>query len=341
MTIKKKRFGLSTSLSQGLTEAVNIAEAAPGIFHSTLLPISRVDLDPNNPRRLAISRDEVLYGIDEHDTNKNTKLSELESLKELSHTIKNSGMLNPIIVFKNADRFQVVAGERRYLATQLAGITEIEARVYHEKPKGFELKLIQWVENTAREDLSLIDRINNIKEIIAEYEIESNESVNATKLKEFTGLSLSQCTKYMNVLEGDAEVIKLIEKGLLQLDKAVVLTNIKDSAQRKKAIDAFSKGANLNELRLLANEKNIAVKNKNEMPKIKKRGVQPKKVVLGSTKNKSAIEQLVKVILESQRFIRYRERFKNIDWNDYSETSFAFKELLKILETYTPEVSDV
>ncbi|MCP6769829.1 ParB N-terminal domain-containing protein, partial [Klebsiella pneumoniae] len=78
---------------------------------------------------------------------------ELEKLKELASTIESSGVINPIVVYKRGEVYRVVAGERRCLASFLANKSEIEARVFNEKPKGFELKLIQWIENTAREDL--------------------------------------------------------------------------------------------------------------------------------------------------------------------------------------------
>ena len=77
----------------------------------------------------------------------------------MAHTIKANGVINPIVVYKLGELYRIVAGERRCLASILAGKQEIEARVFNEKPKGFDLKLIQWVENTAREDLTLDERL--------------------------------------------------------------------------------------------------------------------------------------------------------------------------------------
>ena len=105
-------------------------------------------------------------GLDRNDPLYERKLEELEKLKELAITIESSGVINPIVVYKRGEVYRVVAGERRSLASILAGKNEIEARVFNEKPKGFELKLIQWIENTAREDLTLDERIGNIREII-------------------------------------------------------------------------------------------------------------------------------------------------------------------------------
>src|SRR6185437_4200103 len=168
---KKKRFGVSQALSRGLSETIHVVENNTGIFRNTILPLSRIELDPDNPRKLAISLEDVLHGMDKKDTLYERKQEELERLKELAITIENSGIINPVVAYKNGEVYRIVAGERRCLASFLAGKNEIEARIYNEKPKGFELKLLQWIENTAREDLSLSERIDNIREVIIEYQI--------------------------------------------------------------------------------------------------------------------------------------------------------------------------
>src|SRR3990167_7297971 len=155
---KRKRFGVSQALTRGLSETIDVVENNAGVFRNVILPLSRIELDPDNPRKLAVSLEDIQQGINKGDAALSQKLAEVEKLKELAETIKTSGVINPIVVYKRGEHYRVVAGERRCLASILAGKQEIDARVFNEKPKGFELKLIQWIENTAREDLTLDER---------------------------------------------------------------------------------------------------------------------------------------------------------------------------------------
>jgi ParB family chromosome partitioning protein len=222
---KKKRFGISAALTRGLTETINVVEHNAGIFRNTILPLTRIELDPDNPRQLSINLFDVKAGIQPDDSCYQRKYEELEKLKELAHTIKASGVINPIVVYKQGEFYRVVAGERRCLASILAGKQEIEARVFNERPRAFELKLIQWVENTAREDLTLNERLENIREIIKAYQLQHHHSeVNATLLKNITGLSLSQSSYYLAALNAPHDVQTEIQHGNIRnLDKAAFI----------------------------------------------------------------------------------------------------------------------
>ena len=140
---KKKRFGISEALTRGLTETINVVENNLGVFRNVILPLSRIELDPDNPRKMAIDLSDIRQGIRPDDPKFQQKQDELERLKELAHTIQSNGVINPVIVYKLGDLYRIVAGERRCLSSILAGKQEIEARVFNEKPRGFELKLIQ------------------------------------------------------------------------------------------------------------------------------------------------------------------------------------------------------
>src|SRR5688572_15169960 len=181
---KKKRFGVSQALTRGLSETIHVVENNAGIFRNVILPLSRIELDPDNPRKLAISLSDVQNGLNKNDEGYDRKFTELEKLQELAHTIESSGVINPIVVYKRGEAYRVVAGERRCLASILAGKNEIDARVFNEKPKEFELKLVQWIENTAREDLSLDERMGNIRDILSAYQGRPDQKeVTATVLK--------------------------------------------------------------------------------------------------------------------------------------------------------------
>ena len=174
-------------------------------------------------------------GIRPEDPLYQRKQDELESLKELAHTIKTSGVINPVVVYKIGEVYRVVAGERRCLASILAGKQEIEARVFNEKPKGFELKLIQWVENTAREDLNAWMNVwAMLSDIIREYQQQHGDvEVTATLLKNITGLSLSQTTYYLAAINAPDDVQAEIQNGNIRnLDKAALIAGVESADVR-------------------------------------------------------------------------------------------------------------
>ena len=73
-----------------------------------------------------------------------------ESIKELSDSIKEQGVLTPLLVRRNGDGFELIAGERRTLASILAGKEDIPAKILTVKPSSLKISLLQWIENIER-----------------------------------------------------------------------------------------------------------------------------------------------------------------------------------------------
>lgn len=334
---RKKRFGISEALTRGLSETIHVVENNAGLYRQVVLPLSRIELDPENPRKLAISLSDVRQGISPEDPALQTKQQELEKLKELAHTIRTSGIINPIVVYKRGESYRVVAGERRCLASILANKQEIEARVFNEKPKGFELKLVQWVENTAREDLSLGERLENVRDILKEYQKENGAcELTASLLKTITGLSLSQASYYISVLKAPAEVTELIRQGELKnLDKAALISSVPQGELRHQLIEAYKAGASLKEMRSLIQRDKAATKAKRQADIVKHRGRATAKVNMGSTVSVKVIQALVEAIVSQKSYHKYREVFSNIKWQDMRQSSRAFRKLVEILEIET------
>lgn len=307
---KKKRFGISEALTRGLSETINVVENNAGTYRNVVLPLSRIELDPDNPRKLAVDLSDVRQGIRPDDPLYERKQEEIERLKELAHTIKSSGVINPIVVYKLGEFYRIVAGERRCLASILAGKQEIEARVFNEKPRGFELKLVQWIENTAREDLTLDERLGNVRDILSEYQNQHGETnVNATLLRNIMGLSLSQSTYYLTVLNAPDDVQLEIQRGNIRnLDKAALLANVSSLETRKYAIDACINGSSLKELRSLINQQKANKKTKQELTAPAKRGRQTVKINMGSTNNVDVVKALIESILIQHDYSKYTGR---------------------------------
>lgn len=330
---KKKRFGISEALTRGLSETIHVVENNAGTFRNVVLPLSRIELDPENPRKLSIDLSDVRAGIRPDDENYSQKQEELEKLKELAHTIKTNGVINPVVVYKLGEAYRIVAGERRSLASILAGKQEIEARVFNEKPKGFDLKLIQWIENTAREDLTLEERLGNIREIIREYQlIKGAVEVTATLLKNITGLSLSQTTYYLAALNAPADVQLEIQSGNIRnLDKAALISGIASLEMRKQAIQACINGASLKVLRSMINQNKLIQKNQTLLH-VTNRGRHTAKINMGSTLNTKVIKTIIESVLARKEYTKYQEVFSRINWSDLKQATKAFRKFIEIME---------
>jgi ParB family chromosome partitioning protein len=331
---KKKRFGISEALTRGLSETIHVVENNLGMYRNVVLPLSRIELDPENPRKLTIDLMDVREGVRPDDPQFQRKHAELEKLKELAHTIKSSGVINPVVVYKRGELYRVVAGERRCLASILAGKQEIEARVFNEKPKGFDLKLIQWIENTAREDLTLDERLGNVREIINEYQQQNGEiEVNATLLKNITGLSLSQTTYYIAAMNAPQDVQVEIQNGNIRnLDKAALLANVASQEIRQRAIEACVNGSSLKELRSIIGQQKQIHRNRAGL-QTSKRGRATAKINMGSTMRTEVVKTIVDCVVTKKQFDKYMELFSQVNWMDLRQATKAFRKLVEILET--------
>ena len=334
---KKRRFGVSQALSRGLSETIGVVENNAGVFRSAVLPLSRIELDPDNPRKLAISLNDVRQGLDKQDSLYEKKFEELERLKEMAATIISSGVINPIVVYKRGEFYRVVAGERRCLASILAGKNEIEARVFNDKPQGYELKLIQWIENTAREDLSLSERIGNIVDIIREYQSQNGtDVVTATLLKSITGLSLSQANFYVTVMKGPQDVKTAIESGQIRnLDKAATIAVVESAEIRKEAISACLQGCSLKDLRaIIAKQKSASKVQQAPEPK-QKRGRVVTRVNMGFTVHTQVVQHIVDSVMKQPAFAKHVTSFSKVNWSHIEHATKAFRKLIDILENET------
>jgi ParB family transcriptional regulator, chromosome partitioning protein len=323
----KKRFGISSELSRGFSETINIVENNESKYRNTVVPFSRIELDPYNPRKLYLDIADIKNGISANDPNKTQKTLELKSITELSQTIVSSGLINPIIVYPLGDKYRVVAGERRCLASILLGKTEIEAKVYNQKPSSFELKLIQWVENNSREDLTLYERIQNIKEIQHEYQLEKNIEITNTELAQIAGISLPQTGYYIAVSNGSNTLLELIKTGqITSLDKAYLIISARDAETQKILIEECLKGAS---------KKDLRAKQINSQDKYLTRsngGRKSSKFVLGHTKNGLVIKSIVEAVSKNLN-IEIKAYNDYVNWNDTKAVARIFKSMIDALET--------
>ena len=135
------------------------------------------------------------------------RIFEEESLSELADSIKKYGVIQPIIVTKRDDYYQIVAGERRWRASKKAGLTEIPAIVREmDEQKNSEIALI---ENIQREDLNPIEKARGIKLLMEQYNLTQQQ------VAEVIGKGRSTVTNTLRIHNLDPRVIDLALAGKL------------------------------------------------------------------------------------------------------------------------------
>lgn len=169
-----------------------------------------------------------------------------QSLNELSESIRTFGVIQPIIVVKKRNKYVIVAGERRYRASLIAGLEVIPAIIKNFTDK--ECKEIALIENIQRENLNAIEEAMALKALLDEYKI-SQETL-ATRL----GKSRPVIANTVRLLTLDEEVQKLIACGRLSAGHGRCLVAIKDNEiQKRYAKASCDKNISVRELEKMVN----------------------------------------------------------------------------------------
>lgn len=166
---------------------------------SVLLPISKVEVGPNQPR----------------------KRFNQEALADLASSIRQHGILQSITVRRLASGYyQIIAGERRWRAARMAGLDEVPALVIEaDDRKGMELALI---ENLQREDLNPVEEAGGYQLLMEEHGL-TQEEISAQ-----VGKSRPAVTNALRLLSLTPPVLKMVEEGQLSGGHARALLSIKD-----------------------------------------------------------------------------------------------------------------
>lgn len=143
-----------------------------------------------------------------------------EAIEDLSNSIKEYGVIQPIIVTKQDNYYKIVAGERRWRASKRAGLTEIPAIVREDDER--RNKEISLIENIQREDLNPIEKARGIKVLMEEYDLTQQ------KVADILGKSRSSIANTVRILNLDERVIELALQGKLTEGHCKALMAITD-----------------------------------------------------------------------------------------------------------------
>ena len=183
------------------------------------MPLDKISANPNQPRK----------NFDE------------QALKELSDSIKKHGVIMPIVVNDNKDgTYMIIAGERRFRATKLAGLASIPVviRNYSER----EIKEIPLIENLQREDLNPIEAATAMKQLMVDYKLTQDE------LAERIGKSRPAVANTLRLLNLCPEVIGLVSEGKLSAGHARTLVPLPAEEQQNFAREAIKSQYSVREL---------------------------------------------------------------------------------------------
>lgn len=193
-----------SGLGRGLNALISEANAETGNEPEAVLSISEIVRNPNQPRQT----------FDE------------DKLAELADSIRQNGVLQPILVRRKGQKYEIVAGERRYQASKLAGLKEIPAVVREiDDDKVFQLALI---ENLQRSDLSPIEEAKGYKQLL------TSRSLTQEELAKILSKSRSAIANTLRLMDLPVEIQHMMEQGLLTAGHARAILAVPSEEGRIK-----------------------------------------------------------------------------------------------------------
>ena len=186
--------------------------------------------------------------MQDNDVLKNLKIAEVEpnrdqprkkfdqeTLEELAESIKMYGVIQPIVVSKKEGYYSIIAGERRWRASKIAGLTEIPAIIREDDER--KNKEIALIENIQREDLNAYDKAVGIKSLMVDYDLTQEQTA------KILGRSRSSIANAVRILNLPQEVLEFVKEGKLSEGHCKALMAVPDpKKQYEMAVRMIEKG---------------------------------------------------------------------------------------------------
>jgi ParB family chromosome partitioning protein len=221
--------GLGTSET---TTTKEVVETQP-----SMIEISQIKTNPNQPRKIFKDKE----------------------LEELSNSIKENGVIQPVIVVQNENGYELVAGERRLRASKLAGLSKIPVVIKRATDR--EKMIMAIIENVQRSDL------NCIEEALAYYQLMDEYKLTQEEVGKKLGKERSTVANFLRILKLPRDVIELLQKELLSFGHAKVLASEKDRDRSIRFANlAVSENLSVRELEKQLKKKTVAREEKESNP---------------------------------------------------------------------------
>jgi ParB family transcriptional regulator, chromosome partitioning protein len=162
-----------------------------------------------------------------------------KALEELANSIRSQGIIQPLIVRPIGDKYEIIAGERRWRAAKLAGLMEVPAIIRHIPDEA--AIAIALIENIQRENLNPIEEGFALQRLIEEF------GMTHQQVAEAIGKSRTSVTNLLRLLALPDEVKSMLERGLLEMGHARTLITLSESIQLEVAQIIMSRGLSVRE----------------------------------------------------------------------------------------------
>lgn len=227
------KHGLGRGVDSLFASNPNKIEKKEAGEEAKLLKISLIQANPSQPRKQFSN----------------------EELKELSESIKQFGVIQPLLVKKQGPLYEIIAGERRFRAAKLAGLTEVPVliRNYDEKLS----KEVAIIENIQREDLNAVEEALAYQSLISEYDLSQEELAERLSKKRTT------ITNSLRLLKLEEEILNYIREGKLKEGHGRALLAIPEGKKRLAlARECVEKKLSVREVEKRSQEQTVQKKKK-------------------------------------------------------------------------------
>ncbi len=215
MVTKKRGLGRGLDALLGQTETTREQESSPE-GQLKQLPIELVRPGKYQPRK-------------DMDT---------QALEELANSIRSQGVMQPIIVRSiGAEQYEIIAGERRWRASQMAGLPKIPVIVRDVTDES--AIAMSLIENIQREDLNPIEEARALKRLLEEFELTHQQVADAV------GKSRTTVTNFLRLLGLNSDVSRMLEHGDLEMGHARALLTLSPDQQKLAAFEVTQKNLNV------------------------------------------------------------------------------------------------
>lgn len=217
--------------------------APPAETHATQglaeIPISQIQPNPYQPR----------------------KTFNEASIEELARSVREHGIVQPLVVTRAGDKYKLIAGERRFRAAQKAGLTTVPALIKEMMQEGDALQ-IALIENIQREDL------NPIEEALAYHQLHDEFQLTQEEISKRVGKERSTVANFLRLLKLPDPVKKLLASGQLSMGHARALLAIESPRKQEQLADrVVRKNLNVRQTEMLASESSPKAVEKKEKEK--------------------------------------------------------------------------
>lgn len=228
-----------------------------------------------------------------------------EKIKELAASIKEHGIIQPVIVRRNGAKYELIAGERRYRAAVLAGLKSIPALI--KNVTNDESLMLALIENLQRENLNPVEEAEGYRTLIESFGLTQEEA--AQKV----GKSRTAVTNALRILKLPTTIKEMIVKGDLSAGHARALLSVKSKEKQIELANLITKkGLSVREAELLSREFNVREKRQRKVTEIPPRAsgvlerlssLLGKKIKIRMTKRSVKVEIAFRNIEEIEAFV--------------------------------------